>query len=72
MHRAKGLEFFAVAIPFLSNGSFPPQKALKSAVDAADRDDITTQYRSLLHSVRIRSTCAKDTDLSQPDLVGRE
>lgn len=49
MHRAKGLEFFAVAIPFLSDGSFPSQGALKSAVDAADRDDIIAQHRSLLH-----------------------
>ena len=55
MHRAKGLEFFAVAIPFLSNGSFPPQGALKSAVDAADRDDITAQHRSLLHVAATRA-----------------
>jgi hypothetical protein len=55
MHRAKGLEFFAVAIPFLSDGSFPPQGALKSAVDAADRDDIVCQYRSLLHVAATRA-----------------
>lgn len=55
MHRAKGLEFFAVAIPFLSSGSFPPQGALKSAVDAADREDIITQHRSLLHVAATRA-----------------
>lgn len=55
MHRAKGLEFFAVAIPFLSDGSFPPQGALKSAVDTADRDDITAQHRSLLHVAATRA-----------------
>jgi superfamily I DNA/RNA helicase len=49
MHRAKGLEFFAVAIPFVSDGAFPPPGALKSAVDLADREDIVTQYRSLPH-----------------------
>ena len=55
MHRAKGLEFFAVAIPFLSDGSFPPAGALRSAVDAADREDIITQYRSLLHVAATRA-----------------
>ena len=43
MHRAKGLEFFAVAIPFLSEATFPPPGALKAAVDAADREDIINQ-----------------------------
>jgi superfamily I DNA/RNA helicase len=55
MHRAKGLEFFAVAIPFLSSGAFPPPGALRSAVDAADRDDIITQHRSLLHVAATRA-----------------
>lgn len=55
MHRAKGLEFFAVAIPFMSDGSFPPQGALRSAVDAADREDIITQHRSLLHVAATRA-----------------
>ncbi|MFY0624142.1 MAG: DEAD/DEAH box helicase [Pelagimonas sp.] len=55
MHRAKGLEFFAVAIPFLSQSAFPPPGALKSAVDAADREDIVTQYRSLLHVAATRA-----------------
>jgi superfamily I DNA/RNA helicase len=55
MHRAKGLEFFAVAIPFLSEATFPPAGALRSAVDAADRTDIINQYRSLLHVAATRA-----------------
>lgn len=58
MHRAKGLEFFAVAIPFLSLATFPPAGALKAAVDAADREDIIAQHRSLLH---VAATRAKRT-----------
>lgn len=55
MHRAKGLEFFAVAIPFLSETTFPPAGALKAAVDAADRSDIIDHYRSLLHVAATRA-----------------
>lgn len=55
MHRAKGLEFFAVAIPFLADDAFPPKGALRMAVDAADHDDIVTQYRSLLHVAATRA-----------------
>jgi superfamily I DNA/RNA helicase len=55
MHRAKGLEFFAVAIPFLSETAFPPPGALKASVDAADREDIRVQYRSLLHVAATRA-----------------
>ena len=55
MHRAKGLEFFGVAIPFLSDSAFPPPGALRAAVDAADREDIVTQYRSLLHVAATRA-----------------
>ncbi|OOY26167.1 hypothetical protein BMI91_00110 [Thioclava sediminum] len=55
MHRAKGLEFFAVAIPFLSDTAFPPQGALNAAVDAADREDIVILYRSLLHVAATRA-----------------
>jgi superfamily I DNA/RNA helicase len=55
MHRAKGLEFFAVAIPFVSDSAFPPPGALKAAVDAADREDIVTQYQSLLHVAATRA-----------------
>lgn len=55
MHRAKGLEFFAVAIPFLSDTAFPPTGALRAAVDSADREDIVTLYRSLLHVAATRA-----------------
>jgi superfamily I DNA/RNA helicase len=55
MHRAKGLEFFAVAIPFVSDTSFPPAGALKAAVDVADREDIIIQHRSLLHVAATRA-----------------
>ena len=55
MHRAKGLEFSAVAIPFLSEGGFPPVGALKAAVDAADKADIIDQHRSLLHVAATRA-----------------
>ena len=55
MHRAKGLEFFAVAIPFLSDGTFPPPGVLRAAVDAPDREDMITQYRSLLHVAATRA-----------------
>lgn len=55
MHRAKGLEYFAVAIPFLSEAAFPPRAALRTAVDVADRSDILDQYRSLLHVAATRA-----------------
>lgn len=55
MHRAKGLEFFAVAIPFLSETTFPPPGALRAAVDPADKEDIVMQYRSLLHVAATRA-----------------
>lgn len=55
MHRAKGLEFFAVAIPFLSDTAFPPQGALNAAVDTADREDMVMLYRSLLHVAATRA-----------------
>lgn len=70
MHRAKGLEFFAVAIPFLSDTTFPPSGALNAAVDQADKADIIDQYRSLLHVAATRaqktlrvSWCGKPTFL---------
>jgi len=55
MHRAKGLEFSAVAIPFLSEANFPPAGALRAAVDAADREDVIAQSRSLLHVAATRA-----------------
>ena len=49
MHRAKGLEFHAVALPFLSKGTFPSKAALRAAVDDVDRRNIIQQQKSLLH-----------------------
>ena len=55
MYRAKGLEFFAVAIPFMSDTVFPSLKMLRNAVDDADREDIVIQSRSLLHVAATRA-----------------
>jgi superfamily I DNA/RNA helicase len=54
MHRAKGLEFQAVAMPLLSKGAFPPAAALKGAVDDVDRRNILQQHKSLLHVAATR------------------
>ena len=55
MHRAKGLEFKAVAITFLSNSEFPPKRTLDKAVDGADLEDMETQMKSLLHVAATRA-----------------
>lgn len=55
MHRAKGLEFHAVALPFLSKGAFPSKAALRSAVDDVDRKNIIQQQKSLLHVAATRA-----------------
>jgi superfamily I DNA/RNA helicase len=55
MHRAKGLEFQAVAIPFLSNTMFPSAVALRAAVDDVDRRNILQQEKSLLHVAATRA-----------------
>jgi superfamily I DNA/RNA helicase len=55
MHRAKGLEFKAVAIPFMSNPLFPPKWLLDRAVDAADQEDIEAQLKALLHVAATRA-----------------
>lgn len=56
LHGTKGREISAVAIPFLSEGGFPPAGALKTPVDAAHKADIIDQHRSLL---RVAVTSAK-------------
>lgn len=58
MHRAKGLEFVAVAIPFMSEGTFPPPVAVNAAVDEADKADTINQFRSLLHVAATRAKTA--------------
>jgi superfamily I DNA/RNA helicase len=55
MHRAKGLEFHAVAIPFLSKATFPPSAALKAAVDDVVRRNILQQQQALLHVAATRA-----------------
>jgi superfamily I DNA/RNA helicase len=55
MHRAKGLEFQAVAIPFLAKSTFPTPAALRSAVDEVDRRNILQQQKSLLHVAATRA-----------------
>ena len=58
MHRAKGLEFEAVAIPLLSAENFPPKGARNSAVDKAEQSEILERYKALLH---VAATRAKKT-----------
>ena len=55
MHRAKGLEFNVVAIPFLSKAAFPPLAALRAAVDKVDRRNILQQQKALLHVAATRA-----------------
>ena len=55
MHRAKGLEFKAIAIPFMSDSLFPPKCMLYNAVDEANREDIEAQLKSLLHVAATRA-----------------
>lgn len=55
MHRAKGLEFRAVYIPFLSASKFPPKFILDKAVDEIDRKETENRFRSLLHVAATRA-----------------
>ena len=55
MHRSKGLEFAAVAIPFLADEFFPPKGMLKAAVDAADLREMMEREKSLLHVAATRA-----------------
>lgn len=55
MHRAKGLEFQAVALPLLSKTGFPPSATLRAAVDDVDRRNILQQQKSLLHVAATRA-----------------
>jgi superfamily I DNA/RNA helicase len=55
MHRAKGLEFQGVALPFLSRATFPTASILKSAVDDVDRRNILQQQKALLHVAATRA-----------------
>ena len=55
MHRSKGLEFHAVVIPFLSKVAFPPEAALRAAVDEIDLRNILQQQKSLIHVAATRA-----------------
>ena len=55
MHRAKGLEFQAVAIPLLAKSVFPPPRILQSATDDSDRRNLIQQEKSLLHVAATRA-----------------
>jgi superfamily I DNA/RNA helicase len=55
MHRAKGLEFQAVAIPFLSKSAFPSPALMRAAADEADRRSMLQQEKSLLHVAATRA-----------------
>ena len=49
MHRAKGLEFKAVAVVGCSDDDIPDQDMLASSCDEADRNEILEQEINLLH-----------------------
>lgn len=55
MHRAKGLEFQAVAIPFLSKSAFPPPALMRDAADDVDRRNLLQQEKFLLHVAATRA-----------------
>ncbi|MBR1331738.1 UvrD-helicase domain-containing protein [Bradyrhizobium ottawaense] len=55
MHRAKGLEFQAVAIPFLSKSAFPPPALMREAADDVDRRNLLQQEKFLLHVAATRA-----------------
>ena len=49
MHRAKGLEFAAIALVDVSDGVIPPRWLLDAAPDAAIRRSLVDAERALLH-----------------------
>lgn len=55
MHRAKGLEFQAVAIPFLSKSVFPSPALMREAADEVDRRNLLQHEKSLLHVAATRA-----------------
>jgi superfamily I DNA/RNA helicase len=74
MHRAKGLEFGTVCIPFLSASKFPPKFVLDQAVDDVDRKEVEVRFRSLLHvaATRAKSTLRISWTGKQSSLVGHD
>jgi superfamily I DNA/RNA helicase len=55
MHRSKGLEFQAVAIPFLAKSVFASPALMRAAADEVDRRSKLQQEKSLLHVAATRA-----------------
>jgi superfamily I DNA/RNA helicase len=66
MHRAKGLEFKAVAVIACGAENLPDPEMLERACDEAEREEIIEQERSLLHVAltrpreRLLVTCSNE------------
>ncbi len=55
MHRAKGLEFKAVAVVGCDYDALPPAHVLREQADDADRDELIEQERQLLYVAATRA-----------------
>ena len=55
MHRAKGLEFMAVALVAMNDGLIPNVMALRSAPDEAGREEILNAERMLVYVAATRA-----------------
>ena len=55
MHRAKGLEFMAVALVALNDGLIPHALALRAAPDEAGRQEVVNAERMLLYVAATRA-----------------
>ena len=55
MHRAKGLEFRAVAVLGLSDRALPSAQRLAELVDPGDQEDFIAQERHLLYVAATRA-----------------
>ena len=73
MHRAKGLEFKAVAVIGCGAENIPDPDMLENACDEAEREEIIEQERSLLHVAlsrpreRLLVTCSNELSSLMPD-----
>lgn len=72
MHRAKGLEFKAVAVIGCGVANIPDPDMLESACDEAERAEIIEQEKSLLHVAltrpreRLLVTCSNELSALMP------
>ena len=55
MHRAKGLEFMAVALVALNDGLVPNVLALRSAPDKAGKEEVLNSERMLVYVAATRA-----------------